>query len=88
MRDHVLLQAIARVNRPYESEDGQRKTTGLILDFVGIFEDLERALAFDSQDVSGVVQGIEVLKARFQELMEEARAQHLTLVAGKGAMKP
>lgn len=84
MRDHVLLQAIARVNRPYESEDGQRKTTGLILDFVGIFEDLERALAFDSQDVSGVVQGIEVLKARFQELMEEARAQHLTLVAGKG----
>ncbi|WP_287930281.1 HsdR family type I site-specific deoxyribonuclease [Thermus sp.] len=83
MRDHVLLQAIARVNRPYESEEGQRKTTGLILDFVGIFEDLERALAFDSQDVSGVVQGLEVLQARFQRLMEEARAEYLTLTAGK-----
>ncbi|WP_135256311.1 type I restriction endonuclease subunit R [Thermus caldilimi] len=83
MRDHVLLQAIARVNRPYESEEGQRKTTGLILDFVGIFEDLERALAFDSQDVSGVVQGIEVLQARFQKFMEQARAEYLTLTGGK-----
>ncbi len=64
MRDHVLLQAIARVNRPYESEEGQRKTTGLIVDFVGVFENLERALAFDSQDVSGVVEGLEALQAR------------------------
>lgn len=78
MRDHVLLQAIARVNRPYESEDGQRKTTGLILDFVGVFENLERALAFDSQDVGGVVEGIEVLQGRFAELMAQARAVYLT----------
>lgn len=78
MRDHVLLQAIARVNRPYESEDGQRKTTGLILDFVGVFENLERALAFDSQDVSGVVEGIEVLQARFAEMMAQGRAEYLT----------
>ena len=28
MRDHVLLQAIARVNRPYEDESGQRKRSG------------------------------------------------------------
>ncbi|HOJ33531.1 MAG TPA: HsdR family type I site-specific deoxyribonuclease [Candidatus Hydrogenedentes bacterium] len=76
MRDHVLLQAIARVNRPYESEEGQRKTTGLIVDFVGVFENLERALAFDSQEVSGVVEGLEVLQARFTELMEQGRREY------------
>ncbi|MDW8383003.1 MAG: HsdR family type I site-specific deoxyribonuclease [Verrucomicrobiota bacterium] len=83
MRDHVLLQAIARVNRPYESEDGQRKTTGLIVDFVGVFENLERALAFDSRDVSGVVQGIDVLQARLEHLMDEGRSRYLPLVGGK-----
>jgi len=83
MRDHVLLQAIARVNRPYESEEGQRKTTGLIVDFVGVFENLERALAFDSQDVSGVVEGLEVLQERFTELMAQGRADYLPLTAGK-----
>jgi type I restriction enzyme R subunit len=87
MRDHVLLQAIARVNRPYESEDGQRKTTGLILDFVGVFENLERALAFDSQDVSGVVEGIDVLQARFNQLMAEGRRTYLPLTAGRAGDK-
>ena len=87
MRDHVLLQAIARVNRPYESEDGQRKTTGLILDFVGVFENLERALAFDSQDVSGVVEGIEVLQARFAEMMAQGREQFLTAEDAESAEK-
>ena len=37
MRDHVLLQAIARVNRPYEDDDGLIKPYGFVLDFVGIF---------------------------------------------------
>src|SRR6185437_8514434 len=30
MRDHVLLQAIARVNRPYEDKEGIRKRVGLV----------------------------------------------------------
>jgi len=82
MRDHVLLQAIARVNRPYEDEDGRRKTRGQIVDFVGIFDKLERALAFDSDDVSGVVEGIEVLKARFEILIEQGRTEFLPLATG------
>src|SRR5207248_4617629 len=61
MRDHVLLQAIARVNRPYEDEDGQKKPYGFVLDFVGIFDSLERALAFDSDVVASVIQNVEVL---------------------------
>ena len=42
MRDHVLLQAIARVNRPYEDDDGRHKPAGFVLDFVGIFDKLEK----------------------------------------------
>ncbi len=86
MRDHVLLQTIARVNRPYE-EEGKRKTAGLILDFVGIFDRLERALAFDSKDVAGVVQGIDVLQGRFRTLMEEGREKYLALQRGTSGDK-
>ncbi|GBC92419.1 Type-1 restriction enzyme R protein [bacterium HR15] len=82
MRDHVLLQAIARVNRPYEDADGRRKTNGLIVDFVGIFDNLERALSFDSKEVQGVVEGLEVLKERFEQLMEQGRAEFLNLSRG------
>jgi len=83
MRDHVLLQAIARVNRPYEDENEQKKPGGLIVDFVGIFGNLEKALAFDSKDIEGVVHDIEVLKDRFKEMMEEARKEHLRTLEGK-----
>ena len=87
MRDHVLLQAIARVNRPYEDDQGRRKTNGLIVDFVGIFDNLERALAFDSADVEGVVEGLDVLKARFEDLMEQGRREFLPLSSGESADK-
>src|SRR2546422_10565574 len=69
MRDHVLLQAIARVNRPYEDEHGRHKPAGFVLDFVGIFDKLEKALAFDSEEVQGVVEGLDVLQQRFATLM-------------------
>lgn len=87
MRDHVLLQAIARVNRPYEDEEGRKKPSGFVLDFVGIFENLEKALAFDSQDIEGVVRDIEVLKGRFTELMIEAKENYLVLLEGKAQDK-
>jgi len=83
MRDHVLLQAIARVNRPYEDDEGRRKPSGFVLDFVGLFDKLERALAFDSDDVKGVVEGIDVLKERFSALMAQAVSQYLSLAVGK-----
>lgn len=86
MRDHILLQAIARVNRPEEGE-GRRKSSGLIIDFVGIFDNLERALAFDSEDVAGVIQGLEVLKGRFMDLLEQGRDRYLTLGVGKAGDK-
>ena len=82
MRDHVLLQAIARVNRPYEDETGRNKPAGFVLDFVGIFDNLEKALAFDSSDVEGVVHDIQVLRERFSQEMEEAQKDYLTLISG------
>jgi type I restriction enzyme R subunit len=77
MRDHVLLQAIARVNRPYEDREDHAKAAGFVLDFVGIFEKLEEALAFDSKDVSGVVTGLQDLHKRFVALMAQGREEFL-----------
>ena len=77
MRDHVLLQAIARVNRPYEDNDGLVKPYGFVLDFVGIFENLEKALAFDSDVVGSVIQNLDVLKALFAARFEETAPTYL-----------
>ncbi len=82
MRDHVLLQAIARVNRPYEDEAGRRKPAGFVLDYVGLFDNLEKALAFDSKDVEGVVQGLPVLQDRFRQVMADGRDKYLVLWRG------
>jgi len=82
MRDHVLLQAIARVNRPYEEEGDIKKPCGLVIDFVGIFEKLEKALAFDSDVVSGVINNLDILKSRFYELMKGQTKQYLALTHG------
>jgi type I restriction enzyme R subunit len=82
MRDHVLLQAIARVNRPYEDEQGQVKPYGFVLDFVGIFEKLEKALAFDSDVVASVIQNIDVLKQLFATMMKEQGQGYLPWAKG------
>lgn len=82
MRDHVLLQAIARVNRPYEDNDGLVKPYGFVLDFVGIFEKLEKALAFDSDVVTSVIQNIDVLKQLFATMMKEQAPNHLPFAKG------
>ncbi len=79
MRDHVLLQAIARVNRPYEDDDGLVKPAGFVLDFVGIFEKLEKALAFDSDEVENVLQNIDKIKDRFKEMMQGDAQKYLPL---------
>lgn len=82
MRDHVLLQAIARVNRPYEDEDGLIKSFGFVLDFVGIFEKLEKALAFDSDMVQSIIQNIDALKMLFNAYIKEVAGEFLELGRG------
>jgi type I restriction enzyme R subunit len=83
MRDHVLLQAVARVNRPYEDARGVEKPCGLVIDFVGILKDLKKALAFDSEDYTGVIEGLDVLLGRFRELMDGPARSYLPKAEGK-----
>ena len=82
MRDHVLLQAIARVNRPYEDDAGLVKPYGFVLDFVGIFGSLEKALAFDSDVVGSVIRNIDVLKNLFAKLIQEDAVEYLPFAMG------
>lgn len=82
MRDHTLLQAIARVNRPYENEAAEMvKPHGLVLDFVGIFDKLEKALAFDSDEINAIVKDLALLKQLFKTKMETKAPAYLALVS-------
>ena len=52
MKGHTLMQAIARANRVYED-----KVSGLIVDYVGVFRNLEEALAIYGDGPSGPFEG-------------------------------
>ncbi|GAA5484098.1 type I restriction endonuclease subunit R [Haloferula sargassicola] len=81
MRDHTLLQAIARVNRPYENEAEEMvKPHGFVLDFVGIFDKLEKALAFDSAEINAIVKDIGLLKSLFAAKMADKVPGWLKLI--------
>jgi type I restriction enzyme R subunit len=82
MRDHVLLQAIARVNRPYVDVESVQKRVGLVVDFVGVLRELRKALKFDSSDVSGVIEDLDVLLKDFLEKIAKAEKEYLD--AGEG----
>ena len=65
MKDHTLLQAICRTNRTY----GDSKDHGLIVDYVGIFDDVANALNFDENSIQKVITNIDRVKDKFPELM-------------------
>lgn len=54
-----------------------KKPCGLIIDFVGVLKELNKALAFASADVSGVIEDLELLQRRFQELMDGEGRRYL-----------
>jgi type I restriction enzyme R subunit len=70
MKDHNLLQAICRVNRTY----GQTKTHGLIVDYIGIFDDVAQALDFDEKAVQQVVSNIDELRKALPVQMQKCLA--------------
>ncbi len=70
LKDHNLLQAICRVNRTY----GQTKTHGLIVDYIGIFDDVAQALDFDEKAVQQVVSNIEELRRALPVHMQKCLA--------------
>ena len=70
LRDHTLLQAICRTNRPY----GDAKTHGLIVDYLGIFDDVAQAIQFDEESITRVVTNINELVAKLPEAMQKCLA--------------
>jgi len=65
MRNHTLMQTIARVNRV-----ALGKAAGLIVDYVGVFRDLQKALSIyatpsDSSNTDGIVKDKQKLVAEF-----------------------
>ena len=76
LRDHGLLQAIARVNRRFSHQQNgveTEKTYGLVVDYHGISRDLEQALSdFDWPDVQD---SMGELEEDLGPLMEDAAVQ-------------
>jgi type I restriction enzyme, R subunit len=70
LRDHTLLQAICRTNRTY----GDKKTHGLIVDYLGVFDDVAKALEFDEKGFRNVVGNIQGLKDQFPEALQKCLA--------------
>jgi type I restriction enzyme R subunit len=76
MKNHTLMQTIARANRVFGD-----KNNGLIVDYVGVFRDLQKALAiYGSSSGGGVnegecpIQKKDQLVAELQLAIEEAKA--------------
>ena len=68
MRNHTLMQTIARANRVFAG-----KNNGLIVDYIGIFNDLKKALAiYGSASGGGVKEGELPVEAK-KKLVEELR---------------
>ncbi len=67
MKDHNLLQAICRTNRIYDTG----KSYGLVVDYIGIFDNVAKALNFDEASMLKVITNIEDVKTKIPELMNK-----------------
>ena len=67
MKDHTLLQAICRTNRKYTID----KKCGLVVDFVGVFDNVARSLAFDEETVKTIINNIEEIKKLIPGFIDE-----------------
>jgi type I restriction enzyme R subunit len=87
IKEHDLLQAIARVNRVFDDEEAPPKPFGYIVDYCGILGELNGALAsydaltgFDDADINGALFAIRTEAERLPGLHSEL----LDLFAGVG----
>lgn len=77
LREHNLLQAIARVNRLYEG-DGAEKQFGFIIDYEGLLGELDKALTaysafegYESSDLAGTVHDVREEIKKLPQLHEQ-----------------
>ncbi len=74
LRDHNLLQAVARTNRPYDYGEGEVKLTkefGRIVDYVGVFQNYKEALNYDPEDI-GEFEDVDTLLQTFPQVLDTA----------------
>jgi len=65
--------------------EGVQKRVGLVVDFVGVLRELKKALQFDSADVSGVIEDLDVLLNDLKEKIVKAQKDYLDAGEGGGA---
>lgn len=72
LRDHNLLQAVARTNRPYDDKvTNLSKKFGRIVDYVGIFQNYREALNYDPDDI-GEFEDVNSLAKTFPDVLNSA----------------
>jgi type I restriction enzyme R subunit len=75
LKDHNLLQAIARTNRV----SGEKKTFGLIVDYIGVTKKLDEALeAYREEDVENAMRDLEVER----DALSQAHRELFALIPG------
>jgi len=68
LKEHRLLQAVARTNRPYKD----LKEAGLIIDYVGILKEFKKALEmYNEEDIKLALTSFNGLKEEFLILIKE-----------------
>ena len=66
LKEHKLLQAIARTNRPYKNI----KDAGLIVDYIGILKDFKKAFEmYSKEDIKGVLYDFDALRKEFSDIV-------------------
>lgn len=77
LKEHTLLQAVARVNRLFE-EDEQEKEFGFVIDYEGLLGELDKALTtysafegYDPEDIAGALTDIREEMKRLPQLHEQ-----------------
>ena len=72
LRDHNLLQAVARTNRPYDDKITKiSKEFGRVVDYVGIFQNYKEALNYDPEDI-GEFEDVDSLLVEFPKVLDKA----------------
>jgi type I restriction enzyme, R subunit len=69
LKEHTLLQAITRTNRVYPG-----KTHGLVVDYLGVFDNVAKAFKFDEFTVKQIITNIAELKAQLKPAIDAALA--------------
>lgn len=68
LKEHRLLQAVARTNRPYKD----LKEAGIIIDYVGVLKNFRKALEmYSEEDIKGALYNFDDIKEEFRLLVGE-----------------